>query len=582
MKLTTLIKQLSLFFALFLSLNCVMAQQIEACGTIMTPESERYLQDIQPQIKQYEREFYNLQAQRNSSTAITSVPVKAHVLRTDAGTGGLTEAQVNSAFAIMNAYYANANLEFFLCEGINFINNSTFYNFTISEEADLRAAYNVDNVINIYFANEVTNSNNNGLCGYAYFPGGPEVIMMNNNCAMNGSTLSHEMGHFLGLSHTHGNSNTTLTNELVNGSNCESAGDFICDTPADPQLSGSNVTAACNYIGVEFDANGDQFQPNPLNIMSYSRKSCRTEFSTGQYARAYAVYQASRASMACPSFSVNISSNFTPNCGNTLDVAFTDNSVGATSWQWDVDGDDVIDYTTQNPSHTYTSSGIYDVALTISNGTESITKVYQEYIEVGGEDISTSEVVLTLFTDDWPAETSWSFSDSSGNVLYSSPTYVEGVDDFQTFTENFIVATNECYTFEIFDSYGDGICCFSGLGSYTLETLEGDVIAAGGDYGFYDNVLLSNDVLSVDDYFANNSISVYPNPTNDILNIGISNSSDLPDHMNIYNVLGQIIASKRIDTLNDMMIDATNFADGVYYIKIEKGSQATTIPFIKQ
>lgn len=582
MKQTTLIKQLTPFFALFLSVTSLMAQQIEECGTIMTPESERYLQDIQPQIKQYEQEFYSLQAQRNSSTAVTSVPVKAHVLRTDAGTGGLTEAQINSAFAIMNSYYANANLEFFLCEGINFINNSTFYNFTISEEADLRAAYNVDNVINIYFANEVTNSNNNGLCGYAYFPGGPEVIMMNNSCAMNGSTLSHEMGHFLGLSHTHGNSNTNLTNELVDGSNCDSAGDFICDTPADPQLSGSNVTAACNYIGVEFDANGDQFQPNPLNIMSYSRKSCRTEFSTGQYARAYAVYQASRASMACPSFNIDIASSFTRDCSNTLDVAFTDNSVGATSWQWDVDGDDVIDYTTQNPNHTYTSSGTYDVALTISNGTESLSKVYQEYIQVGGEAISTSEVVLTLITDDWPAETSWTFSDSSGNVLYSSPTYVEGVDDFQSFTENFTVATNECYTFEIFDSYGDGICCLSGIGSFTLETLEGDVIATGGDYANGETVLMSNDVLGVDDYFANNSISVYPNPTNDILNIGISNSSNLPDQMNVYNVLGQIIASKRIGSLNDMMIDATNFADGVYYIKIEKGSQATTIPFIKQ
>ncbi len=582
MKQTTLIKELCLFFALFLTYSNLLAQQIEECGTIMTPESERYLQELQPQIKQYEQEFYELQGQRNSSTAVTSVPVKAHVLRTDAGTGGLTEAQVNAAFAIMNGYYANANLEFFLCEGINFIDNSTFYDFTISEEADLRAAYNVDNVINIYFANEVTNSNNAGLCGYAYFPGGPEVIMMNNNCALNGSTLSHEMGHFLGLSHTHGNSNSTLTDELVNGSNCETAGDFICDTPADPQLSGSTVTTACNYIGVEFDANGDLFQPNPLNIMSYSRKSCRTEFSTGQYARAFAVYQAARSSMACPSFSVDITSNFSPDCGSTLDVAFTDNSVGATSWEWDVDGDDVIDYTTQNPNHTYTSPGVYDVALTISNGSESLTKVYQEYIQVGGESISRSEVVLTLITDDWPAETSWTFSDGAGNVLYSSPTYVEGTDDFQSFTENFVVSTNECYTFEILDSYGDGICCLSGIGSYTLQTAEGAVIASGGDYGSGDTVLMSNDVLSVDDYFANNPVSVYPNPTKDQLTIQLSNSSDLPDKFTIYNVLGQTITSKSVVTENDMIVEASNFANGVYYIKIEKESQSTTIPFIKQ
>ena len=143
---------------------------------------------------------------------------------------------------------------------------------------------NVDNVINIYFANSVTSSSSGGgLCGYAYFPGGPEVILMDNSCALNGSTLPHEVGHFFALSHTHGNNNGTLTEELVDGSNCSTTGDFLCDTPADPQLSSNNVNAFCTYLGNTTDANGDTFVPNPNNIMSYSRKACRTEFSTDQY-----------------------------------------------------------------------------------------------------------------------------------------------------------------------------------------------------------------------------------------------------------------------------------------------------------
>ncbi|MGS2727089.1 T9SS type A sorting domain-containing protein [Psychroserpens sp. BH13MA-6] len=560
--------------------HSLIAQEIPQCGTVATPESEQFIQDLMPKINQYEQTFYQLSSQR-SSTAVSSVPIKAHIIRTDGGFGGLTETQVANAIADMNLYYANAYLEFFLCDGINFIDSSEYYDFSTDEQDALTLANNVTNVINIYFANTVSTEEGAGLCGYAYFPGGPEVIMMNNSCALNGSTLPHEMGHFFALSHTHGNSNSSLTTELVDGSNCASSGDFICDTPADPQLSNSNVNASCNYVGSATDANGDFFNPNPLNIMSYSRKSCRTEFSPQQYARIYAVYQASRSELNCPSFNVDIASNYTRDCSNVLDVDFVDNSTGATSWQWDVDGDDVIDYTTQNPTHSYTSTGTFDVTLTISNGTDNITKVYQNYIEVGSENIATSELVLTLTTDDWPAETSWVLRDSNGTPLYTSPTYVEGVDDFQTFTENFAIATNECYSFEMIDSYGDGICCASGFGSYNLSTLEGNVIVSGGNYGSGETTYMANDVLSVDNYFKTNSISLYPNPSYQQLNIQSSNMNDLPDGYHIYNVLGQEITSKEINNVSDLTINTTPLNSGVYYIRLNKRNHSETLSFIK-
>jgi PKD repeat protein len=63
-------------------------------------------------------------------------------------------------------------------------------------------------------------------------------------------------------------------------------------------------------------------------------------------------------------------------CG-PLTVVFTDLSTGApTSWSWDVDGDGIEDYNTQNPSHTYIGAGTYTVSLTVSNacGSDSSTK----------------------------------------------------------------------------------------------------------------------------------------------------------------------------------------------------------------
>lgn len=575
-------KKTLLLFTLLCSFNLISAQSEPQCGFVSTPESEQYFQELMPQIKQYEQEFLQMGSQRRSSTAISSVPIKAHIIRTDGGTGGLSVSDLNNAIAIMNAYYANAFVEFFLCDGINYIDDSTYYDFETDEQTAMTNLYNINNVVNIYFANSVVSSSSGGgLCGYAYFPGGPEVILMDNSCAVNGSTLSHEMGHFFALSHTHGGINGSLTDELVDGSNCESAGDFICDTPADPQLGFSNVSAFCSYTGGTTDSNGDTFAPNVRNIMSYSRKECRTEFSAGQYARIYGVYQASRSVMACPSFNVDIASNFTPECSNSLDVDFTDTSVGATSWQWDVDGDDIIDYTTQNPTHTYTGTGAYDVTLTISNGSSSLTKVFQDYIQVGGNDINTTQITLTLITDDYPAETAWNLKDSSGAILYSSPTYVEGTDDFTSFTENFTIATNDCYTFEITDTFGDGICCGEGLGSYSLTTLEGATIASGGNFGTGETVFMANALLSIEDYFTNNPISIYPNPTKDILNIQLSNTGDLPDAYTVYNVLGQVVTSKKINQIEDLSVNAGGFSKGVYYIKISKGTSSSTIPFIK-
>merc|ERR1712176_186944 len=41
------------------------------------------------------------------------------------------------------------------------------------------------------------------------------------------------------------------------------------------------------------------------------------------------------------------------------------------------------------------------------------------------------------------------------------------------------------YTFEILDSYGDGICCSYGSGSYSVEA-NGEVLVSGGEFGSVD------------------------------------------------------------------------------------------------
>jgi len=65
-----------------------------------------------------------------------------------------------------------------------------------------------------------------------------------------------------------------------------------------------------------------------------------------------------------------------------LAVQFTDASTDATSWSWDF-GDGSPADTTRNPSHTYTSTGTYDVRLTASNAFGSNTAVKSGFVTVG-------------------------------------------------------------------------------------------------------------------------------------------------------------------------------------------------------
>lgn len=411
------------YFKILLSMSLILAvnfdtiaQKDPLCGTVTTQADIDNIKAMLPQFKKYEQEFLNLK-KSNSNPIMTSIPIKAHIVRRTNGSDGLEESDLNDAITHMNTFYATAGMEFFLCDGINYIDNDAYYIFDNSggsnAEANLTGSNNVNGLINIYFVGSITTSSGGGAAGYAYYPGGPDVIMMTNSATTNQSTLIHEVGHFFNLIHTHGPDNSTLTTELVDGSNCDTDGDLICDTPADPNLSGV-VDANCTYNGFQRDANNEFFTPDTSNILSYSSWACIDNLTTQQYARIYASFKTARNYFECPSFKVVISADVNATCDPTLSVNFTDASVGATSWQWDLNGDDVIDSTDQNPSYTYNSTGNYDVSLIISDGSNTISKKFTNFITVGTENSLPVDLNFdtTASIDElkWTSSTSGSFS----------------------------------------------------------------------------------------------------------------------------------------------------------------------------
>ncbi len=92
-----------------------------------------------------------------------------------------------------------------------------------------------------------------------------------------------------------------------------------------------------------------------------------------------------------------------------------------------------------------------------------------------------NEVTLTIVLDNYPEETSWDIRDASNNVMASGGTYGSSPDGSTIVAA--VCLADGCYDFTIYDTYGDGICCSYGSGSYSLTDDGGTVLASGGTFG---------------------------------------------------------------------------------------------------
>ena len=581
----------SLLSALIFSLINIniFSQEMQYCATEATEENLQFIEDNMDLIRYYENEFYQLK-ETKTSTALTSIPVKVHIITNDDGSGGIDISDVISELNEVNTYFENSFVEFYVCDEVNYINSSSLYDFDSDTQQDLLFSNHQENILNVYFVNDIS-FGSGGACGYTYLPGNTnqyyDAVVMDNDCttSQSGTTLTHEMGHHLNLIHTHGPQNGTLTDELVSGTNCSVAGDLLCDTPADPQLGYSNVNDVnCLYSESgppTTDAQGNLFDPDTSNIMSYAPQECTNTITDQQYARMYASYHAFKNYYACPSLNVSFISEQTAiDCGEQLLVDFSDNSTNSSAWEWDVNGDDVIDYTTQNFSHTYESPGSYDVSLKISNGSETITKVFPNYISFEANLFETSKIYLNVSVKNGVNQNTWEFKDGSGDVLYSGGPYetASGVDE--TYSHEF-ETSSDCYIFTMYDSEGDGLTNDSwNLGSEYYELLDENNVSIkyGRDFGSEESTSIKNEYLGLSNSTAINFL-IYPNPASDFINL--KSDSGIDGYL-IYDIKGSMILKSTNNNSNDLSISLKNIYSGIYFIEIKSGTYKETVKFIKR
>ena len=260
-----------------------------------------------------------------------------------------------------------------------------------------------------------------GILGYAQFPGGA--------ASTDGIVCDYQYFGTIGTATAPFNLGRTTTHEVGHWLNLRhiwgdgpcSADDFVSDTP-----SSDNPNYGC-ALGHVSCSSTDMVQ----NYMDYSDDACMNLYTQGQKTRMRALFDTGGFRESLLSSSA---------CGPAGPPATCDDGI-------------------QNQGETGVDCGGPNCAPCPCNGTN---------------------VNLTIVLDNYPEETSWSISADGGGVVASGGTYGSQPDGSTVSVD--LCLGDGCYTFTINDSYGDGICCSYGSGSYSL-TGGGNTLASGGSFG---------------------------------------------------------------------------------------------------
>lgn len=253
----------ALFLFLFLAVQ--LFGQEYRCGTVAPEQGSPWLASLRG----------------DTDTPLTML-VKLHLIRTDDGDIPFSDGWVYNAIDAMNEELQQIGVELKPCGPPTITDDSWLSWSSIGDFNAFAREQDVPGYLNIYLKQYTGMS---AIGAYSQFPGGFDHMVFGTG----GTTMAiaiHEIGHFLSLRHTHEFYTVPGLAEHVDGSNCATAGDYICDTPASPDLSLSGLLDLdCNYTGDLTDPLGVPYEPSTDNHMSYAFNQCRDNFTSGQFDR---------------------------------------------------------------------------------------------------------------------------------------------------------------------------------------------------------------------------------------------------------------------------------------------------------
>ncbi|MGH1339844.1 MAG: zinc-dependent metalloprotease, partial [Aureispira sp.] len=453
-----------------------------------------------------------------------------------------------------------------------------------------------------------------GILGYAQFPGtglastdgvvmSPQYFGSNNYGSGyylsapfdGGRTTTHEVGHYLNLRHIWGDG----------GCNVD---DLVDDTPVAGSSNGGCPSATQNTCA------GGQRDMH-MNYMDYTNDDCMYMFSAGQKARMLTCLETTRASLgtATGGGGGNGGGGNT-NCYATVGLDLVTDRYGSeTTWTLkNAAGTTVesgsgygnntttnLSWTLADGNYTFTINDSYGDGICCSYGNGSYTLVGDGSSFATNGAFGSSETVtfcvvgaapacpntnisLALTTDRYGSETSWSVTNAAGTTVESGNGYGNN--------NNYNILLNlpaGDYTFTINDSYGDGICCSYGNGSYTLNA-NGQQLTTGGNFGSSESFDFcaggSNRVAArttAEVAMTTEQVHLYPNPAGNTINVDLSETEET--------FTGRIVdATGRNVWVGELeaganAVNISTLPAGLYYMAVVNADGAvTTKKFVKK
>ncbi|MCF8378289.1 MAG: T9SS type A sorting domain-containing protein [Bacteroidales bacterium] len=169
----------------------------------------------------------------------------------------------------------------------------------------------------------------------------------------------------------------------------------------------------------------------------------------------------------------------------SLDIEYSINGGTSQSYSWTGDLGFNLGEEVTLPEITFSSQAVNTIDISVSNPNgQPDPNPDNDFIshDFNASPLVTSSTVLfELKTDNYPEETTWQLKNSAGTVLYSGGPYTGQANT--VFNETWTLDASDCYTYIIYDLYGDGICCSYGLGYYKIKDENGTVLIEGGEFG---------------------------------------------------------------------------------------------------
>jgi subtilisin-like proprotein convertase family protein len=179
-----------------------------------------------------------------------------------------------------------------------------------------------------------------------------------------------------------------------------------------------------------------------------------------------------------------------------------------------------------------------------------------------------SDIAVEITTDNWGSETTWEITNSFGIALLSGGPYADGAPG--TVYTDLDCLPNGCYTFTIFDSYGDGIQDGTNTGNYQVTDSSGTPLVSmtQADFGNSTSHNFCITTVGVEETAQPlNSFVLMPNPNNGNFQLAIDLGVEKASEIYIVNTLGQELKSYTYNQQNiDLNVDMTNYSAGVYFV----------------